>query len=235
MAVEGEDRVAGITFANKVLDYFDAKGLPLYLVGGSVRDYLLNKDIIDFDFATPCLPNQVVSALDASEYDDFSIRFGTIKTIFEGRPIEITTFRKEGKYSKRRHPTQIEFIEDMNLDSNRRDFTINALYLDSSGKIYDFHNGQEDLKNKIIRMIGDADIRIKEDPVRILRALRFKLCLGFTFDSKLEKAIYDNIGLIKEISSTRLIMELNKFRKTSSDEKIIEELKDYQIEYILDK
>ena len=225
----------GITFATNLLDSFQNKGLSVYLVGGSVRDFLLNKKLDDLDFATPCLPSQIIEALDTSEYDDFSLQFGTVKTIYDGKSIEITTYRKEGKYEKRRHPTQIEFVDDMHLDSIRRDFTINALYMDSNGQIYDFHNGQDDLRNKILRMIGDADIRIKEDPVRILRAIRFKLSLGFSLDPKLDEAIRNNIELVKEISQSRLHMELEKFYHSTTHKKLLEELKRYQIEYIIDK
>lgn len=225
----------GITFATNLLDFFHDKGLSVYLVGGSVRDFLLNIELKDLDFATPCLPSQIIEALDTNEYDDFSLQFGTVKTIYDGKAIEITTFRKEGIYEKRRHPTQIEFVDNMQLDSIRRDFTINALYMDSNGHIYDFHNGQEDLNNKNIRIIGDADIRIKEDPVRILRAIRFKLSLGFSLDPKLEEAIRNNIELVKEISQSRIRMELDKFYHSTTHKKLLEELKRYQFEYILDK
>ena len=128
----------------------------------------------DFDFATPCTPVIVTTILDLDKYDKFSFKFGTVKTEYLGQEIQITTFRKEGEYLDSRHPQTIKFIKNIEIDSLRRDFTINALYLDYEGNVLDFHGGLNDLENHIIRTVGNPLDRIKEDPTRILRGLNFK-------------------------------------------------------------
>lgn len=211
-----------IDYAYKILDIFHDADAEIYLAGGSVRDYLLFGDFDDFDFATPCTPLITTTILDIDKYDSFAFKFGSVKTIFEGQAIQITTFRKEGEYLDSRHPQTIKFIKDIQKDSERRDFTINALYLDYEGKILDFHKGLDDLENKIIKTIGDPLKRIKEDPTRILRAIRFKLYLNFNLDKNLEQAIKENKDLLKLISKDRFMMEYKKMLSNSSKEEIEE-------------
>ncbi len=209
-----------IDYAFKILDLFDENYAEAYLVGGSVRDYLLTGDFSDFDFATPCQPAMILNILDTSEYDKFSFKYGTIKTEYEGVSIEITSFRKEGEYLDYRHPSTIKFVKDMQIDSLRRDFTINALYMNSEGKILDYHHGLDDLDKHIIRMVGNPLARIKEDPVRIIRAARFALKLGFNIDDELFNAIKDCKSLLSKISSERIKMELAKMTEYASKQEI---------------
>lgn len=210
-----------IDFAYQILDIFYEADSEIYLAGGSVRDYLLYGEFDDFDFATPCTPVIVSTILDLEKYDKYSFKFGTVKTEYLGQEIQITTFRKEGEYLDSRHPNSIKFIKNIEIDSLRRDFTINALYLDYTGQVLDFHGGLKDLENKIIRTIGDPYSRIKEDPTRILRAIRFMLKLNFTLDKELETSIKENINLIKLISKERINIEYQKMLENNSKEEIL--------------
>ena len=224
-----------IDYAYQILDIFYENDAEIYLAGGSVRDYLLYGEFNDFDFATPCTPVVVTTILDLDKYDKFSFKFGTVKTDYQGQEIQITTFRKEGSYLDSRHPSSIKFIKNIEVDSLRRDFTINALYLDYSGKVLDFHNGLDDLDNRIIRTVGSPLERIKEDPTRILRAIRFMLRLDFKLDSALELVIKENISLITLISKERIKMEYKKMLEYNNKEEILEVFKhfDFNLEEYL--
>ena len=205
-----------IEFAQQLMQRYAQVNQALYLVGGSVRDYLYYGDFHDFDFATPCLLQESLTILQIHHYDAFSARFGTLKTRYHHREIEITTFRKEGDYRDFRHPDTIEYITDLFEDAKRRDFTINALYLDVTGKIIDPYQGQLDLQNKILRMIGDPSLRLAQDPVRILRALRFALQFNLTLEPSLEEGIRQHASLLSKISEARGRIELIKMRKHHS-------------------
>ena len=198
-------------FLQNIFDYFKKYNVDVYLVGGGVRDFLLNKDFDDFDFATPFNTKELIDLLEIDDYDKFSLKFGTLKTELLGHEVEITSFREESDYKDHRRPTNIKFVKDIKKDAARRDFTINALYLDSSFKVIDFYNGVDDLNNGIIRMIGDPYKRLKEDPVRILRAIRFSKNLNFKIEYTLLDAINQNINEINYISLNRLNKELAKF------------------------
>ena len=145
----------------------------IFLVGGCVRDTLMNKSVTDIDFATPCVPLEVIEILNKSEisYIDIGIKFGTVTAIIDDKKYEITSFRKDIKTDGRH--AEVEFSKEMEEDAARRDFTMNALYVDKDCKIYDFYNGQEDLKNNTLRFIGEPQARIKEDYLRIMRFFRF--------------------------------------------------------------
>ncbi|MCR5078384.1 MAG: hypothetical protein K6B65_00440 [Bacilli bacterium] len=183
-------------------------GFSLYLIGGSSRDLLLGRFCRDFDLVTDATPEQEKAFLPDADYT-FS-RFGTIKVNHEGDKFDIATFRKEENYADFRHPKKIEFIKEIEVDSARRDFTINAIYIDSVKQIYDFHHGYEDLENKLIRFIGDPDIRIREDPLRILRAERFARTLGFEIEKSSKEAIERNYALLDKLNPEKVKMEKKK-------------------------
>ena len=194
---------------------FKLMGCNIYAVGGTVRDFLLHKNLTDFDFATDASPNETKSILE--KYDDTFAKYGVIIYRYENKKLEITSFRKENLYLDSRHPQKIEFVKDMQIDYKRRDFTINALYMDDTGKIYDFCDGLNDLYNKIIRVIGDIDTRMKEDPLRILRALRFMMTLDFTLDKNLEKYIYEHIYLLDKLNVDKIRQEIRKMQKIDEE------------------
>ncbi len=194
---------------------FKLIGCNIYAVGGTVRDFILKKDLTDFDFATDASPNETKSILE--RYDDTFSQYGVIIYRYENKKLEITSFRKENLYLDSRHPQKIEFVKDMQIDYKRRDFTINALYMNDTGKIYDFCDGLNDLHNKIIRVIGDIDTRMKEDPLRILRALRFMMTLDFTLDKNLEKYIYEHTYLLNKLNVDKVKQEIRKMEKIDEE------------------
>ena len=194
---------------------FKLIGCNIYAVGGTVRDFLLHKNLTDFDFATDASPSETKSILE--RYDDTFSQYGVIIYRYENKKLEITSFRKENLYLDSRHPQKIEFVKDMQIDYKRRDFTINALYMDDTGKIYDFCDGLNDLHNKIICVIGDIDTRMKEDPLRILRALRFMMTLDFTLDKNLEKYIYEHTYLLNKLNVDKVKQEIRKMKKIDEE------------------
>ena len=127
-----------------------------------------------------------------------------------GQEADITTLREEGEYLDGRHPSFIRFVTDLETDSKRRDFTVNALYIDPQGKVTDYHGGLEDLKMKVLRFIGDPVTRIQEDPLRILRAERFAKRLEFTLDENAKKAMEENRSLLSRLNPQKIAMEKGK-------------------------
>lgn len=204
-----------LKFIKELNSKFRLIGCNIYAVGGTVRDFLLHKNLTDFDFATDASPGETKSILE--KYDDTFAKYGVIIYRYENKKLEITSFRNENQYLDSRHPQKIEFVKDMKIDYKRRDFTINALYMDDTGKIYDFCDGLNDLHNKIIRVIGDVDTRIKEDPLRILRALRFMMTLDFTLEKNLEKYIYEHIYLLDKLNVDKIRQEIRKMQKIDEE------------------
>lgn len=204
-----------LKFIKELNSKFRLIGCNIYAVGGTVRDFLLHKNLTDFDFATDASPSETKSILE--KYDDTFAKYGVIIYRYENKKLEITSFRNENLYLDSRHPQKIEFVKDMQIDYKRRDFTINALYMDDTGKIYDFCDGLNDLHNKIIRVIGDIDTRMKEDPLRILRALRFMMTLDFTLEKNLEKYIYEHIYLLDKLNVDKIRQEIRKMQKIDEE------------------
>ena len=179
-----------------------------YFVGGFVRDRLLGLDINDIDITTNALPSDVQNIFEKTRAT--GIKYGTI-TVFQGdQKYELTTYRADIDYMDHRKPERVVFSNDLIEDLKRRDFTINALAMDLDEKIVDMFSGKEDLDKRIIRAIGDPNIRFKEDALRILRAFRFVSKLGFDIESKTYESIKNNIGLLAKISNERILSELKK-------------------------
>lgn len=193
----------------KISKQFSSHGFHLYLVGGSVRDFLIHKnEIDDFDMATDATPEEMEKFL--PDADMTFAKFGAVKVKIKKEYYVITTFRKEGKYKDSRHPSKIKFVREMKEDVKRRDFTINGLYMDDRFKIYDYVGGQDDIKHKVIKMIGRPSKRIKEDPLRILRAARFVLRFDFRMDLALLRAIRKQSKLLTKLNPDKIKEELNK-------------------------
>lgn len=187
---------------------FRSHGYPLFMVGGTSRDLLLGQEPSDFDFVTSATPEQERSFLPDADYS--FAKFGSIKFKEEGKEIDVTTFREEGEYKDFRHPSYIRFISSPEEDSKRRDFTINALYLDGEGNVLDFHGGLKDLREKKIRFIGNPDVRIQEDPLRILRAERFAKRLGFTLEEETDTATKKLRPLLAKLNPLKVKQEMEK-------------------------
>lgn len=189
-------------------DLFKKNGYSLYLVGGSVRDYLLKLPLSDIDLVTDATPEESKLFLDAADYT--FARFGSIKLKYKNIKFDITTFRKEEGYVDSRHPDKVVFTKDIKEDYIRRDITINALYLDDKLKVIDFVDGVNDLNNHLIKMVGDPIKRIREDPLRIIRIYRFSLDLDFKIDKSLLKAIDDTKELLSKLRKEKILEELHK-------------------------
>lgn len=199
----------------KLAKVFKKKGFNLYLVGGTVRDFLLKQDLTDMDLVTDATPDQMLPFLSGA--DDSFKKYGSIKYHFEGVKFDITTLRVEGAYKDNRHPSKIKYVTSLKKDYLRRDFTINGMYLDSYFILYDYCHGQEDLKNKLIRFIGKPSKRIKEDPLRIIRAIRFALMYGFSFEADTEAALRKYAHLLSKLNKEKIKEEVNKIKGVDKD------------------
>lgn len=191
-----------------LIEKFKANGYHLYMIGGTSRDFLLGIYFTDYDFVTDATPEQMKTFIPEANYR-FE-QYGSVRLKVNGIKTDITTLRIEKGYADHRHPNKIEFTTKLEEDVVRRDFTINALYIDENMNTIDLVNGVEDLNNKIIRFIGDPYARIKEDPLRILRAERFKDKLGFRFEKETEKAINELHYLIEELNPEKVKEEIRK-------------------------
>ncbi len=194
---------------NKILKQLEDAGFESYAVGGCVRDELLNRVNFDVDITTSARPDEIKEVFKDYKIIDIGAKFGTIKVLDEDSEYEITTMRRESGYSDKRHPEKIAFTNDIKEDLKRRDFTINAM-AKRNGQIIDLFDGKKDLKDKIIRAVGDPNERIKEDVLRSLRAVRFATTLNFDISDDLKTAIRNNAESIEEISKERIQVELNK-------------------------
>lgn len=214
----------------KLFEIFDKNGYSLYLVGGTVRDYLLHKELTDMDAVTDATPEEMKNIIPDANFQ--FAKFGSVRYKFEGVKFDITTLRKEESYLDSRHPAKITFVKDLNEDVKRRDFTINGMYLSHDLKVIDFVGGQDDLKQGIIRMIGNPENRLKEDPLRIIRAIRFSLDFDFVIEDSLDKAIRNNIDLLNRLNIDKVREDIKKI--TCQDkEKIITKFSLYNIKHLL--
>lgn len=194
--------------AMPVLQKLEDAGFEAYFVGGSVRDVLLDRHVHDVDITTSAYPEEVKELFDKSI--DTGIKHGTVTVLYGGESYEITTFRTESGYQDFRRPDHVTFVQNLDEDLKRRDFTINALAMDVNGQIVDLFNGVEDLKKHIIRAVGDPEKRFHEDALRMMRAIRFMSQLEFNLEERTQQAIKDNHELLKKISVERIREEFVK-------------------------
>jgi len=193
-----------------IIETLRSYGYEAYIVGGCVRDCVLGKEPKDWDICTSALPEQTMKCFGGRRIIETGLQHGTITLILNHMPFEITTYRIDGKYSDNRHPDKVEFTSSLKDDLSRRDFTINAMAYNPDEGVIDFFFGMNDLRNGIIRCVGDAGQRFQEDALRIMRALRFASVLGFSIDGDTSKAMLDNSGLLKNIAVERIANEINK-------------------------
>ena len=191
----------------KVLTVLETAGFKAYVIGGGVRDLLTKTPVQDWDFTTDAIPEQIQKLFADNYYDN---NFGTVGVKLDDQVFEITTFRTESGYSDRRRPDKVAWGKTIKEDLQRRDFTINAIALTSKLELVDPFNGKEDLKNKLVRAVGDANKRFAEDALRMLRAIRIASQLGFVIEVKTLAAIAKNSTLINQISAERIRDELLK-------------------------
>jgi poly(A) polymerase len=201
---------------SEILEKLQKSGYEAYIVGGCVRDLLRGEKPKDWDVTTSAKPEEILKLFPESFYEN---KFLTVTVKTESpdetlKEIEVTTFRADGKYTDKRHPDEVRFAETLEEDLGRRDFTINALAVDLDGKIIDFFNGQQDLKEKLIRAVGDPEQRFNEDALRMLRAVRLAVELGFAIEETTRSSITKLAGNLQFIAKERIRDEFIKIVET---------------------
>lgn len=204
----------------EILRRLESRGYESYMVGGCVRDLLMGKRPHDWDLCTSALPEAVMAAFPRTH--PTGLKHGTVTVVSHGCPVEITTFRTDGAYTDRRRPDSVRFVTGLADDLARRDFTVNALAMNAAGTITDPFGGQDDLRAKRLRCVGDPDKRFGEDALRMLRALRFSAVLGFAIAPETYAAIGRNAALAEQLAKERVRTELEKMLLSPAPERIAE-------------
>ena len=203
--------------ALEVLNILFDKGYLAYIVGGYPRDMVLGIKSNDIDICTNATPKEIIDIFDTENISDTS--YGSVRVIYKNYHFDVTTFRKEIKYENNRKPIKVKYINDLKKDLLRRDFTINTMCIDKDGNLIDMLGAREDIDKKIIKTVGNPRYRIKEDSLRILRAIRFASVLDFEIDSKTFNYIKKYGYLLKSLSYSRKKEELNKIFASVNKEK----------------
>jgi len=191
----------------EVMKKFTDNDAEIFVVGGAVRDLILGRKVKDWDFTTNLTPDEMKKLFPKNSFCEN--KFGTFSIVLKDKEIfEVTTYRTERGYSDGRHPDEVKWGKNLEEDVQRRDFTINAMAVNIDGKIYDYYLGQADLKNRLIRTVGDPDERFKEDALRMVRAIRIAAQLKFLIEEKTFDSIVKNASLINKIAGERIREEL---------------------------
>jgi tRNA nucleotidyltransferase (CCA-adding enzyme) len=198
----------------QIIDRLEYEGYEAYLVGGCVRDQLLGRAIKDIDIATSALPETVLGSFKRAE--PTGLQHGTITVILEGIPFEVTTFRSEQGYSDHRRPDEVRFIRDLREDLSRRDFTMNAMAIDRSGRLIDPFGGEHDLRQRVLRCVGEPQKRFAEDALRMLRCIRFAAEYELVIEQETWSALLANVTRIQDIAIERIRAELERIVEGTS-------------------
>ena len=218
--------------ASEVLSKINEYGFEAYLVGGYPRDYYLGRTSTDFDICTNATPKDLKNIF--GDIKQHLEQYGSVTVYLNNFRFEITTFRKDIKYINNRKPIEIEYIDNLEDDLKRRDFTMNTMCMDSNGNLIDLLNGKEDIDKGIIKTVGDADKKISEDSLRILRAIRFATILDFELDPALKIAIVNNKDLLKTLSHFRKKEELDKIFASANSKYGINLIRELGLSNVLD-
>ncbi len=203
-----------------IINKLEEAGYEAYAVGGCIRDTLLGRKPLDWDITTSAKPSFVKSCFKRTV--DTGIKHGTVTVMISDTGYEVTTYRIDGEYEDGRHPGSVEFTSNLHLDLARRDFTVNAMAYNNKNGLIDIFGGFKDLKDKIIRCVGNPGDRFSEDALRMLRAVRFSGQLGFQIEENTRQAIKDNASSLKKISAERIRTELSKLLVSKNPGKIRE-------------
>ncbi|MBQ3080308.1 MAG: HD domain-containing protein [Clostridia bacterium] len=202
-----------ITFPEDVtslIQALNARGHEAYAVGGCVRDSLLGIEPNDWDLTTGASPKEIAECFQSERISDIGFVHGTITVYKNGIPYEITAYRKDGEYTDHRRPDRVEFVKELSLDLARRDFTINAMACHPETGIVDLFSGLDDLKNGVIRTVGDPEKRFREDSLRILRAIRFASAYGFVLEENTRKSAIRLADSVNIVSPERILIEIKR-------------------------
>lgn len=214
-----------------IINTLEKNGYEAYAVGGCVRDAIIGKEPNDWDITTNATPMQVKKLF--KHTIDTGIQHGTVTIMIDKVGYEVTTYRIDGKYADGRHPDKVEFTVSLKEDLKRRDFTINAMAYNDTKGIIDLFGGIEDLKEGIVKCVGNPYNRFDEDALRILRAFRFAAVLNFEVEEKTKKAAGDLAENLNKISKERIRTELDKLIMSDTPEKLMEARKCGLLKYIL--
>ncbi|KEQ26059.1 CCA tRNA nucleotidyltransferase [Paenibacillus tyrfis] len=183
-------------------------GFEAYLVGGCVRDEQLGRPVKDYDIATSAHPDQVQRLFERTV--PTGLQHGTVTVVADKKPYEVTTFRREGGYEAFRRPTEVEYIDSLTEDLQRRDFTMNAMAIDQNGRLIDPFDGMKDLERGVLRCVGQAEERFGEDALRMMRCLRFASEYGLMVEQATWDALNSGISLLRHIAMERIRAELER-------------------------
>lgn len=188
----------------------ESLGYEAYAVGGCVRDSLLGTAPHDWDLTTSATPDETAAAFSDYRVIGTGMKHGTVTILYMGEPLEITTYRLDGDYADNRHPSSVTFSKSLPDDLARRDFTVNAMAYHPTRGLTDLFGGVDDLERRLIRCVGDAEARFREDGLRILRAVRFASALGFSLEPETAHAVHSCVSLLENIAPERIREEWNK-------------------------
>ncbi|WP_000819522.1 CCA tRNA nucleotidyltransferase [Bacillus cereus] len=194
--------------AGAIIEILKKHGHEAYFVGGSVRDFIINRPIGDIDIATSALPDEVMHLF--PRHVPVGLEHGTVIVVQEGVPYEVTTFRTESDYEDFRRPSSVQFVRSLEEDLKRRDFTMNAIAMNEEGAIIDLFSGQEAIRKQEIATVGNAADRFQEDALRMMRGIRFVSTLGFSLEEKTKQAIEKYGHLLEHIAIERITVEFEK-------------------------
>lgn len=210
-----------------VLDKIEKHGFEAYIIGGYVRDMLLKKKSYDVDITTNAKPKEIQEIF--KEYDVEFLEYGNVSFHINEYSFEITTYRKDINYLNKRKPEKIEYVNSIEEDIKRRDFTVNTICMNKDGNIIDILGAKEDIRKKVIKCVGDPYKKMEEDALRILRAIRISTILKFRLDDTLIDAIKKNKSGLKELSYTRKKEELNKIFLSNNKSRGVKLLKELDL------
>ena len=217
--------------AQEIIEKLEKAGHSAYIVGGCVRDAVLGNTPHDYDLCTSATPEQMKEILKDHTTYDTGLKHGTITVAGNCDMYEVTTYRIDGEYEDNRHPTSVQFVDKVELDLSRRDFTMNAMAYNHKSGLVDPYGGLVDIKNKLIRCVGNANDRFQEDALRILRAIRFASRFGFDIEAETEKAIHKNKHLLVNVSEERKTSEFCKIL-CNADANLLMKYRDVFAEFI---
>ena len=198
------------TYISDILSRLEDNGFKAFVVGGCVRDYLLGKIPDDWDVCTSAKPQEMPDIFADYTIIPTGIKHGTVTILSQNNPVEVTTFRSDGRYTDNRHPEDVEFLLDIDGDLARRDFTINAMAYSPKHGLIDLFDGKNDLKNKTLRCVGNPIQRFNEDALRIMRGLRFSAVYNLNIEDETSSAIHQLSKNLDNIARERIWAEVSK-------------------------
>ena len=208
------------------LERLERAGFDAYAVGGCVRDSIIGRTPNDWDITTSARPEETAAVFSDLRTIETGIKHGTLTVLYDGMPLEITTYRLDGEYTDNRHPVEVTFSDRVEDDLARRDFTVNAMAYHPKRGIVDLFGGKEDISRRVIACVGEPEMRFYEDGLRILRAIRFAAVLDFSIDPATAEAVHKLSHLLENIAAERIREEFCKLIRGKGAVRILREFSD---------